>query len=187
MEAHLHRFSGIGEDWRERGSTEFGGPPSQVVRNRRGDQSEGFAVVGVGMASAGHGDEEVTMSPKEAGKIEKKAKAREELVTITSGAREIVDGATANARAVTTILLHPFNKQVREDAVAKAREFKALSAQHQATVRAIGAQQAAQQRMMLAHTTGQSPETLNGQEHNDGPTDNNHPPPPIAAASLTGA
>lgn len=139
---------------------------------------------GVSMASAGNGHEEVMMSPKEAGKIEKKAKAREDLVNVTSGAREIVDGATANARAATTILLHPFNKEVKEDAVAKAREFKAMSVQQQAAVRAIGAQQAAQQRMMLAESTGHAPETLNGQEHNDGPIDN-HPPP--SASSPTGA
>ena len=139
------------------------------------------------MASAGNGHEEVTMmSPKEAGKIEKKAKAREDLVNVTSGAREIVDGATANARAATTILLHPFNKEVKEDAVAKAREFKAMSAQQQATVRATGAQQAAQQRMMLADSTGHPPEqTLNGQQHNDSPIIDNHPPP--TASSPTGA
>ena len=139
------------------------------------------------MASAGNnGDEEVMLSPKEAGKIEKKAKAREDLVNVTSGAREIVDGATANARAATTILLHPFNKEVKEDAIAKAREFKAMSAQQQATVRATGAQQAAQQRTMLsADPTGHPPETLNGQEHNDnGPIDN-HPPP--TASSPTGS
>jgi hypothetical protein len=41
----LHRLSGIGEDWRKReriNPTQFRGPSSQVVRNRREGIREGF-------------------------------------------------------------------------------------------------------------------------------------------------
>jgi len=78
-------------------------------------------------------------SPK---KLERKAAAKEEIVNATSGAREIVDHAAFNARAVGKILLHPFDKEAKAGAIATAREDKAASGQKMAAIRQVGAQQA---------------------------------------------
>jgi len=78
-------------------------------------------------------------SPK---KLERKAAAKEEIVNATSGAREIVDHAAFNARAVGKMLLHPFDKDAKADAIAKAREDKTASGQKMAAIRQVGAQQA---------------------------------------------
>lgn len=78
-------------------------------------------------------------SPK---KLEKKAAAKEEIVNATSGAREIVDHAAFNARAVGKILLHPFSKDAKADAIATAREDKVATGQKMAAIRQVGAQQA---------------------------------------------
>lgn len=78
-------------------------------------------------------------SPK---KLERKAAAKEEIVNATSGARGIVDHAAFNARAVGKILLHPFNKDAKAEAIATAREDKAVSDQRMSTIRDVGAQQA---------------------------------------------
>lgn len=74
--------------------------------------------------------------------VERKAAAKEEIVNATSGAREIVDHAAFNARAVGKILLHPFDKDAKTEAIATAREDKTVSGQKMAAIREVGAQQA---------------------------------------------
>ncbi|KAG0598685.1 hypothetical protein M758_12G093500 [Ceratodon purpureus] len=83
--------------------------------------------------------EQTQQSPKQ---LERKAAAKEEIVNATSGAREIVDHAAFNARAVGKILLHPFNKEAKQEAIATAREDKAASGEKMAAIREVGAQQA---------------------------------------------
>lgn len=85
------------------------------------------------------------LSPK---KLERKADAKEEIVNATSGAREIVDHAAFNARAVGKMLLHPFNKEAKAGAIATAREDKVASGQKMAAIRQVGAQQANSMRSM---------------------------------------
>lgn len=79
--------------------------------------------------------------------MEKKANAREDLVNLTSGAREKVDHAGANAHAVVTKLLHPFNAEAKQAADVQASEMKAMASEKQANISAIGQQQAVQHRM----------------------------------------
>lgn len=83
--------------------------------------------------------EQSQQSPKQ---LERKAAAKEEIINTTSGARQTVDNAVFNARAVGKILLNPFNKEARADAINTAREEKAASGQRMAAIRGIGAQQA---------------------------------------------
>lgn len=108
-------------------------------------------------------------SPK---KLERKAAAKEEIVNATSGAREIVDHAAFNARAVGKILLHPFDKDAKAEAIAKAREDKAASGQKMASIRDIGAQQA--DALRLSARGMQSPEAGSAWDTTDAPPSSPH-------------
>ena len=101
-------------------------------------------------------------SPK---KLERKAAAKEEIVNATSGAREIVDHAAFNARAVGKILLHPFDKEAKAGAIATAREDKAASGQKMAAIRQVGAEQANAMRSMARgeDSPGSSPDSDAGE------------------------
>jgi hypothetical protein len=101
--------------------------------------------------------QQAQQSPKQ---LERKAAAKEGMVNATSGAREIVDHAAFNARAVGKILLHPFSKDAKQDAIATAREDKAVSGQRMAAIRVAGAQQADALRSSVNAPEGSQPGTL---------------------------
>jgi len=79
---------------------------------------------------------------------ETNANAREQILNVTSGAREKLDHAKATVTATVIKVAHPFSSQARQEADNKAAQTKAQVTQRQASIRAIGQQQAEQQRMM---------------------------------------
>jgi hypothetical protein len=79
---------------------------------------------------------------------ETNANAREQILNVTSGAREKLDHAKATVTATVSKVAHPFSSQARQEADNKAAQTKAQVTQRQASIRAIGQQQAEQQRMM---------------------------------------
>nr|PNR50513.1 hypothetical protein PHYPA_009699 [Physcomitrium patens] len=70
------------------------------------------------------------------------SKVPEKAVSPTSEARKVIDHAAYNARAVGKVLLHPLSKEAQTEAIAKAREDKAVSDQRTAPVSDTVAQQA---------------------------------------------
>ncbi len=79
---------------------------------------------------------------------ETNANAREQIVNVTSGAREKLDHAKATVTATVSKVAHPFSSQARQEADNKAAQTKAQVSERQASIRAIGQQQAEQQRMI---------------------------------------
>jgi hypothetical protein len=67
--------------------------------------------------------------------------AKEQLVNVTSGAREKVDHTKATATAALSKIAHPFNSQARQEADAKAVETKAQASAKQASIRTTAQQQ----------------------------------------------
>jgi hypothetical protein len=67
--------------------------------------------------------------------------AKEQLVNVTSGAREKVDHTKATATAALSKIAHPFNSQARQEADAKAAETKAQASAKQASIRTTAQQQ----------------------------------------------
>jgi hypothetical protein len=67
--------------------------------------------------------------------------AKEQMVNVTSRARERLDHTKATATAVSSKIAHPFSSQVRQDADAKATETKAQASAKQASLRTIAQQQ----------------------------------------------
>ncbi len=79
---------------------------------------------------------------------ETNANAREQILNVTSGAREKLDHGKATVTAAVSKVAHPFSSQAHQEADNKAAQTKAQVSERQASIRAIGQQQAEQQRMM---------------------------------------
>ncbi|KAH7281664.1 hypothetical protein KP509_36G057500 [Ceratopteris richardii] len=82
----------------------------------------------------------------EAAARESRANVREDMAFITSGAREKVDRAMANAKCIGKSLLHPLDKEKRKDLQSDAEREKEAAIEKRDEIRAIATQQAHEER-----------------------------------------
>ncbi|BBN01366.1 hypothetical protein MPTK1_2g06890 [Marchantia polymorpha subsp. ruderalis] len=80
----------------------------------------------------------------------KKIDAKEDLVFLTSGAKEKLSKTIVGASETAYKMLHPFNKEGRDQATEKAKELKREVSNKQSRIRATAHQQAEQSRLETA-------------------------------------
>lgn len=99
-------------------------------------------------------------SSKETAASESRANARETMAVLTSGARQKVDTALADASVLGQQMLHPFDKNARVQAQEAAEEKKKEAVEKRDGIRAVAQQQATQNRLAAR---GVRPESAGGQ------------------------
>lgn len=97
---------------------------------------------------------------KEAAANESRANTRETMAVLTSGARQKVDTAFADAAVLGQQMLHPFDKNARVQAKEAAEEKKIEAVEKRDGIRAVAQQQATQNRLAAR---GVKPESAGGQ------------------------
>ncbi|GLJ43690.1 hypothetical protein SUGI_0909630 [Cryptomeria japonica] len=110
---------------------------------------------------------------------ESKANAKEDLVTITTGAKEKVDRTLASAMGAIEKLAHPLDKEARKQTEKATELRKAEISAEQAVIRHMAHQQAAEERLAARLEVAEIIAEGRGADRYVPPP----PPPPIDSAA----